>query len=220
MLLKPVLRGLLAIVSFAALCSTASAATVDVQSFNAGWYSNTGATPDLTNIIDDSTRNNYFAFDLSGISGTVTAATLTIFGGNGNTNAAGASGVTYSVFDVSTNVTALTTRSGGIAAFNDLASGLLYGSTLLSLPAGFGAMPEVVVDLAGGLGDINSALGGFFAVGGTGNQTSGFLWISSNQPVAAQLSLTVAAVPVPAALPMMLGGLAALLVWRRRRARA
>lgn len=224
MLKNPVLRATFAcafaVVTTVVTGATATAATIDLSSFDSGYYSNSGATPDNNNIIDDSTRNNYFAFDLSGVTGTITGAVLTILGGNGNTNAAGPN-LTYTVYDVSTNVGLLTTRRGGAQAFTDLGSGTVYGSAALTLPAGFGAMPEVAVNLSGALGDLNAARGGLFAVGGTGNQTSGFLWISSSRDVAARLTLTTepAVVPVPAALPLLAGGLGALALAARRKRR-
>jgi len=70
---------LVAVLSVAVSASGGAATTV-INSYASGFYQNTGATPSAgsTNIIEDSTRNNYFAFDLSG---TVTGAKLTIFGG-------------------------------------------------------------------------------------------------------------------------------------------
>src|SRR5215813_7545998 len=94
---------------------SAAASTVTITSYASGFYQNTGGTPSLgsTNIIEDSTRNNYFAFDLSnlsGLSGKVTGAKLTIFGGNGFFffNSTTPPTVTYSIYDVSTNISALT----------------------------------------------------------------------------------------------------------------
>jgi hypothetical protein len=152
---------LVAVLSVAASASGAAA----INSFASGFYQNTGGTPSLgsTNIIEDSTRNNYFAFDLSGVSGTVTSAKLTIFGGNGFFifNSTTPATVTYSIYDVAANVDALTNHTAGLATFTDLGSGTVYGSTSIAVTSTtFGSMPQFVIDLSGGLNDINAALGG------------------------------------------------------------
>jgi hypothetical protein len=208
----------------AASASGAAATTVTINSSASGFYQNTGGTPSLgsTGIIEDSTRNNYFAFDLSGVSGTVTGAKLTIFGPNGLFlfNSTTPATVTYSIYDVTTNIGALTGHTAGVAAFTDLGSGLVYGST--SFAATTGSSPQLVIDLSGGLNDINAALGSLFALGGDSSLVSnqGFLWSSSFLGPAAQLTLETT--PLPAALPLfatVLGG-GGLVAWRRRRLRA
>lgn len=213
---------LIAVLSVAASASGAAATTV-INSFASGWYQNSGGTPSpgTTNIIEDSTRNNYFAFNLSGVSGTVTGAKLTIFGGNGFFifNSTTPATVTYSIYDVSANVDVLTNHTAGLATFTDLGSGSVYGSTSSAVSTTFGSMPQLVIDLSGGLDAINAALGGLFALGGGSNLVSnqGFLWSSSSANPAAQLELETT--PVPAALPLfatVFGG-SGLLAWGRRR---
>jgi hypothetical protein len=214
---------LVAALSVAASASSTAATTVTINSNASGFYQNTGGTPSLgsTNIIEDSTRNNYFAFDLSGLSGTVTGAKLTIFGPNSLFlfNSTTPATVTYSIYDVTTDIGALTGHTAGAAAFTDLGSGLVYGST--SFAATTGSSPQLVIDLSGGLNDINAALGGLFALGGDSSLVSnqGFLWSSSFLGPAAQLTLETT--PLPAALPLfatVLGG-GGLVAWRRRRLR-
>ena len=213
---------LVAALSVAASVSGAAATTV-INSNASGFYQNTGGTPSLgsTNIIEDSTRNNYFAFDLSGVSGTVTGAKLTIFGANGLFlfNSTTPATVTYSIFDVTTDIGALTGHTAGAAAFTDLGSGLVYGST--SFAATTGSSPQLVIDLSGGLNDINAKLGGLFALGGDSSLVSnqGFLWSSSFLGPAAQLTLETT--PLPAALPLFATvlGDGGLVAWRRRRLR-
>ena len=131
----------IAVLSIAASVSGAAATTV-INSYASGFYQNTGGTPSLgsTNIIEDSTRNNYFAFDLSGVSGAVTGAKLTIFGGNGFFifNSTTPATVTYSIYNVTTNIGALTGHTAGAAAFTDLGSGSVYGSTSIPVTSTFG----------------------------------------------------------------------------------
>ncbi|MFV0474469.1 MAG: hypothetical protein ACK5MQ_09745, partial [Pikeienuella sp.] len=122
-------RAVFAAISAAILLAApvAGAATVNVDSYASGYYQNTGATPGAgsTNIIEDSTRNNYFAFDLSGITGKVTGAKLTLPGGNGRYFLYGGapSAIEYAIRDVSTDIDALTGHAGGAGAFADLGSG-------------------------------------------------------------------------------------------------
>ena len=79
-----------------------------------------------------------------------------------------------------------------------------------------------MIDLSGGLNDINAALGGLFALGGDSSLVSnqGFLWSSSFLGPAAQLTLETT--PIPAALPLFASGGALLgfLGWRRKRKQA
>ena len=216
---------LVAALSLAASVSGAAATTVTISSYASGYYQNTGGTPSAgsTNIIEDSTRNNYFAFDLSSIAGTVTGAKLTILGGNGSYsfNSTTPANVTYTIYDVSTDINALTGHTAGPAAFTDLGSGSIFGSTSVDYTSTFGAMPQLVIDLSGELNDIIAALGGLFALGGGSNLVAnqGFLWISSTFNPAAELTLEVSAVPLPAALPLFATGLGILgfAGWRRKR---
>jgi hypothetical protein len=133
---------LVAALSVAASASGAAATTVTIDSYASGYYQNSGGAPSLgsTNIIEDSTRNNYFAFDLAGLSGTVTGAKLTIFGGNGFFifNSTTPATVTYSIYNVTTNIGALTGHTAGAAAFTDLGSGSVYGSTSIPVTSTFG----------------------------------------------------------------------------------
>jgi len=192
---------------------------VSVNSYDNGWYKSNGThIASNTNIISGSSGwssyRNFFAFDLSGISGKVVSATLSIAGGNGKYSNSGGS-TTFSVYDVSTNTASLTNGTGGTGAYSDLGSGSLFGSTSVSTPGWSGTMPTVTVALANAIGNINSALGNQFALGGT--TSGGYLWGFSSGAQAATLSLTVAAVPVPAALPLMLLALGGMGVVARRR---
>ncbi|WP_146746324.1 hypothetical protein [Rhodovulum viride] len=215
-------RALLACASAIGATASAQASVVTLDAYDSGYYSNRGATPDLNSIIEDQTRNNWFAFDLSSIAGKVTGAVLTILA-DGRYASGSTTSATYTLYDVSTDIGALTGGTGGAGAYTDLASGTIYGAASIALPNGGGVMPEVSVDLTGALDDINAALGGLFAMGGTSDLGANqYLWISSNAEISARLDLEVAPVPLPAALLPFgtalagLGGLGAL----RRRSRA
>jgi hypothetical protein len=218
--------------------SAASASTAVVNAYDAGYYQNSGGTPTYNGLTEDSTRNNYFVFDLSGVSGTVIGATLTIFNtgvnsvgtptGNGNYmfQSGAPAPVTYSIYDVTaTSIAALVAHTAGAAAFTDLGNGAVYGSTSITNPSpgafAFGAMPQLTINLANGLSDINGALGGLLAMGGSSDlpANQGFLWISPADFPTIQLSLEVQQTPVPAALPLFATGLGALGLIAHRRKR-
>lgn len=199
-----------------------SAATVDLLSYDNGWYHSNGQhLTNNPNIIDTSRYNNWFAFDLSGVTGEIVSAVLTVFGGNGsyyNTS----DSTSYRIYDVATAVPVLTSGGGGVSAYNDLGSGDLYGSaTVATTPYAQLPMPEVTVHLSGALSDISAALGGLFALGGTSN-VSHYLWGGSNALPAAKLTLETAMispapVPLPAGGVLLLTAMAGLGVLHRRR---
>ena len=197
--------------------TTAHAASVEVYAYDTGWYQNGFHSTGNENIaVGLGGYNNFFAFDLSTVTGTVTSATLAI-AANGsplNTNPS----VTYNVYDVTTDIGSLVAGTGGAAAQTDLGSGTLYGSTTITALSG-NPMPAVTVGLAGGLTDINAALGGLFAVGGASDATS-YLWGSSNGVGNVKLVLEIGAVPLPAAFPLFLAALGGLGIAARRRKRA
>lgn len=203
------------------LAASASAATLTINSFDNGRYIADGShSPNNTNIFAGENFNggfrNFFAFDLSAINGHVVSATLTIFSQNGvyinSSNTA-----SYIVSDVVTSLSTLLDGTGGTAAYADLGSGTQYGSTTVSTPGSTGRMPAVVVNLSGGISDINSALGGSFALGGKAIGVSDFLWGASGSIPAGKLTLEVAAVPLPATLPLLLAALGGLGFAARRR---
>lgn len=202
----------LAVLGLAASLGLAQAATVG--SINSAAVS-TSTRP--ANIIESDFFNNFFTFDLAGLSGTVTGATLSIFA-NGRYQTT-LDQVTYTVYDASSDPA--TTQ--GATAFADLGSGTVYGSTTILTPGASGAMPRVDIELSGALADLTAGLGGIFHLGGTSDLPRGnsFLWLSSNNPEpVAQLSLSFAPapIPLPAGLPLLLAGFGALALAARRRA--
>ena len=114
--------------------------------------------------------------------------------------------------------------TGGLAAYNDLGSGDLYGQTIV--PGAVGVrpdMPEVVVPLfSAAIEDINELLltaDQRFVIGGScGNCTSEFEWIwgGSSSPVAANLTLSFTMVPEPAPLALLAVGLIGFIAARKR----
>lgn len=191
---------------------------------NQGWWGTTPNTPsndnyatgnetDLSNFVK---TRSYFSFDLAGVFGTVTSATLEV------RRYVTDAGAILSLYDVSTSASALAQRGPANAAiYADLGSGVSYGSFTAGAGNTFDIMSFALN--ASALTDINAALGLYFSIGGS---ASGGLFFggSNSEPgnggpgYTQQLVLTTAAavVPVPGAVPLFATGLAGL-VWLARR---
>ena len=113
-------------------------------------------TPDNDNyVVGDGLDNNFhnFAvFDLSSISLLIQSATLMLF--NGGTPLNSENGYispdpfeTYAVSNVATDIGVLISGDGGLAAYDDLADGTLYGSVAVSA-ADNGTFVEVALNAA------------------------------------------------------------------------
>ena len=206
----------------------------------ASWFTNAGEhTQSSDNYAvggeqDGYTRNNYFLFDLSGVSGPITSATLRVYNPDAPVSAGFPYGYTsadptetYAVFDVSTPVTDLAAGYGvgslaGQAIFSDLGSGQNFGMTTASL-ADNGKFVEISLN-ASGLAALNAAHG-IFALGGTlttldavVNKESLFAsaYLSSVAPNVPQL--VISSVPEPAESALLIAGLGLIgLAARRRR---
>jgi hypothetical protein len=139
--------------------------------YDSGWY-NSGGFHDPSNKNYFTGRENngprlrdYFVFNLSGVSGTVTSASLRAFSPcySGAPN-------TFRLYDVTTPVPTLMSNAGGVSAFNDLGSGADYGSVPVSFPSvpsltSINANITVPIN-ATGRSALQSGLGGLFAFGG------------------------------------------------------
>jgi hypothetical protein len=130
---------------------------------NQGWWMNGDAhgagNPNYVTM--DGAFRNFFSFDLSGLSGGITAAVLSI-----NTVDTTFDGlpVTYSLYSVSTPVATLVNTNGTPGVYADLGSGTRYASY------GVSVYPATTMDIslnAAALADINSAAGQFFSIGGS-----------------------------------------------------
>ena len=176
---------------------------------------------------------DYFVFNLSGLpSGTISSATLSIYnpgvsaGDPLNGYQSPKASETYQVGSVSTPISALTQGTGGVAAFNSLAAGTLWGTQLVSSNNN-GAIVQVSLNssfLTGAssqLGNGELAIGGFL-VGDTGFTTQ-FREIifgatgTAGSPIP-QLSLVIVPEPSMAAMGVLIATL--LVVRHAARARA
>jgi hypothetical protein len=148
-------------------------------SSNQGWWSAVVENDDANDnyIVGDSVGdgisllNNFFTFDISGLSGTVVSATLNLQRFEGGSNLGNAT-QSYSLYDVSTDAAVLNFNSGTNGAiFNDLGSGTNYGNYSVTVAGD----PEEILNfslLSSAISDINNAISNgseFFSIGGTLN---------------------------------------------------
>ncbi len=180
-------------------------------------------------------ERNYHTFDLSGLSGTITGATLRVWvdpkdgdPGSGQGNETGAPYQSSDPFedillyDVSTDASTLASSSPGIDAFDDLGTGNIYG-TLRVAADDAGEYVEAVLN-AQAVTDLNAAIGGSWSVGGAldfnGSYGANSSFISERvlhddnilaNDLPSQLVLTGSVVPEPSSVLLLIGvaGLAA-----------
>ena len=168
-------------------------------------------------------QRDYFVFNLAGVTGTVTGATLSIFSPSHPTltNASD----TLVISDVTTPVNTLIGNTEGTgnygSEFADLANGTQYGSVLLN-PATIQVGTQIDISLTNALGDINAHQGGLFAVGGTINPLNlipgggPYYFSPGTFSPFAQLTLQTSAtsVPEPSTGLLMLIAVSGLIMWR------
>lgn len=210
----------------------ASAATI--QSFDSGWYTNTGFTAGVSNInvgssnLNGAIYHNYVAFNLSAFANqNITSATLTYRGGNGvNTSS---TSETLGLFDYKGSINALLSNQFSVPVWTDLGNGNSYGTAVV--PSGPISAFSVTLSAAA-IADLNAAAHSKsenrFVVGGSLLSISGpyaneQLFAIFGGPAAltnpAYLTVeTVAAVPEPSTWAMMILGFLGLgtFAYRRR----
>ena len=154
----------------------------EAGNYAVGWY-----------VPSDAELRDYFVFDLSTVSGTITSAFLRLSTAPPSYIRYGSSdpSETYTLFDVSTALPALTGGTGGVAAFGDLGGGTTYGSLVAT--SAIGETVDVVLDtagiafLAGSSGQV--AIGGAMTTlaKGAGDE---FLFNSTSASLTRQLVIT------------------------------
>ncbi|MEL7546650.1 MAG: VPLPA-CTERM sorting domain-containing protein [Pseudomonadota bacterium] len=212
----------------------AHAASFNITSFDNGWYRNDGSHgPTNTNVFTgrsgSSELRSFFAFDLSQLTGlNVLSVTISFRGANGRYRSSDPS-ETLGLFDVTTPINPLVSGAGGISAFNDLGSGISYGSYVYTDSNESNMDPFSVALNGSAISFLNSVLSGAdkrFAIGGAilsldGSNTQS-IWSSSGGVGAATLTVEtgVAPVPLPAAAWFFLTTLLGAGWFRRRQVKA
>ena len=225
------------------LCASAQqAAAVTIDATDRGWYGDDGThnTSILNYLAGDCDGGtcvagsntgidefrNFFVFDLSGVTGPITAATLILHNTDGTAQFPNNVGFfsdtgseTYLVNEVSTAIASLLAGTGGVAVFNDLGGGTPFGS-ITATSAANGTFVEIDLNSAA-ITALNLA-SGLFAFGGAITTLNGFadeetlFAFSSNNLSDTQLELTV--VPEPSTVLLLAAGIALLGALRTRRA--
>jgi|TARA_R110002072_G_scaffold137184_2_gene279949 hypothetical protein len=227
-MIKKILFG--SALALTALTSGATAASVDIDAYDNGWYNEFGEhvannTNTIVGICCNNTEyHNWFAFDISALSGTATSASITFYV-NGQYRSPDAS-ETYQLNDYSGDIAALTAGGTGLTGiFDDLGDGDIYGS--YEYAAAYGSnMVQFTIDLSlAALANINAALqgDGLFALGGMLTSLSGqqgsteSLFAAALKQPAAFLTIDTVSVPEPAPLALLGLGLFGLGLARKRR---
>jgi hypothetical protein len=200
------------ILFFCASANFASAAisTISLNPVVRGWYESPGnAYGDYNaNYLTGSyglEHRSFFTYDLSGVTGAIVAAKLRIYQPpnddffDGFFSPSGTE--TLNLWNVSTPGATLIANSGGAAVFNDLGSGSTYASKNYTLADG-GTFGTLTLN-ALGVNDANSAIGGYFSIGGS-VATGGYIFgYSGITPSNTQLILDVTPEPGTLALAVI-----------------
>lgn len=224
-------------VLFSALAGQAANATT-IQTFDTGWYTNSGFTAGVSNInvgssnLSGAIYNNYLAFNLSGLAGlNITSATLTFYGGNGvNTSS---TNETLGLFDYTGNINAVLSDAFNAAVFTDLGNGNSYGSAVVAPgPISQFSVTLSAAAIAGLNAAANNPIDNRFVIGGSLLSVSGpfaneqlFAIFGPQAAVSPAAFLDVQTAPVPspmlgAGLPGLVMAAGGLLALRRRRNQA
>ena len=197
--------------------TSAGSPTVFVNGVAAGNNYFVGHPPD--SVFGNSSFRNWFGFDLAGLSGTLSSATLLLTNPPGGFNSVDQF-EQYTIFDVTSGFASL--GSPNLLVYSDLGSGTAYGSYTASI-ADNASVIEISLNVAA-VGAIQASLGSQFALGGAITTLDGLELGRSQSLFSAsagggtqlRLDLDPAAVPEPSTLLMLSTGTIAALVGHKR----
>jgi len=207
-------------------------ASLTVNATDSGWYDDTGwHQPDNLNYAVGEEvvfiYHNYFVFDLSSVSATVTSAVINIYSPESPAQTFDSYKSmdpfeTYVLYDVLTDISVLTSDTGGVAVFEDIGTGTSYGGYDVSA-ADNGQFVSITLN-ADALADINNTAG-LFAIGGAVSTidltpNNEVIFASSSEPGVPSPYMVLTTVPVPAAVWLFASGLAGLIGAAGRKANA
>lgn len=197
----------------------ANAQSVTIPSFNTGWYESGGAhgvslSSDNLNYItgryEGTVHRNYAVFDVSALDQPVRSAVLALFNPSAVDNGGDGFGSsdaseTYQIVDVETDLSSLIAGTAGVAAYEDLGDGAIYGEVAVSLVDN-GTLVEIQLN-ASALAALNSSTGDF-AIGGFVATLSdrfddehAFAWTNDN--ASRDVALIVNTIPEPSCVMLL-----------------
>lgn len=222
--------GLFALASVATadnIVLTTAASPFPGSSLNQGWWSdvdenfNGNTSYFMGSVSDGRVSRNFFSFDLAPLTSyaVISSATLRLvqpaagplFGNPDQT---------VGLYDVSTAANVLNANDGTSAAiFADLGAGSSYGTFFLP---GVSGLDPVVRDFAlnaVAIDDMQTALNGFFSIGGRLESLSGFgaLFVNDGSPNIAAELIVEFTIPEPVTTTLLIVGMAAGVACQRRR---
>jgi hypothetical protein len=153
-------------------CAELEVRTIDVkrvgENYWRGWYSDsvghTSANDNtVTGLVTGQTFRSYFVFSLEGLSATIIRDVVLEL--EVSTYRASEPSVLASVWDVSTPSTTIEPDSASIAVFDDLGSGIQYGTATLTAGSVSATAPVAFALSAQAAADVKAHLGADFVVG-------------------------------------------------------
>lgn len=181
---------------------------------NQGWWSSTSQNSNandnhFTGLFEAEVFNSFYSFNLTGLSGTATSATLRVHRG-------GQSGlVNLGFWDVGTAASTVNNNVGvNSSIFADLGTGNSYGSYSVANGSdndylSFNLNAQALLDIA--------SAGGFFTIGAAVGQNEFIFSFTGRDVTFLDVTTSLSTVPEPGSLVLIGLGLAGLALARRRK---